>query len=309
MFIHKSFRSLIFFLLIFFMLMATITLTSACTIFTVSSGDKVLFGNNEDWSNPNTYIWFELPKEGKFGGVFVGFDDFLSQGGMNEYGLCFDVNALPQMTLTYHPDLLFSRGWIVKYLIDNCKNVSQVISMAQDYNWGSSMAYQVHFADAYGEAVVISPGTDGELNFTRKITGDGSLVSTNFNLGYPTNGWTPCWRYPLATRMLEEIDHEDNLTVNSLRDILDATHQEGTYATRYSNIFDLKSRDIYIYQNYLFHDVVRLNLDEELAKGSEEYVLISDLFSQSNPQEIQEAPFLILFSSLLFLVIIRRRKR
>ncbi|MHA2110268.1 MAG: hypothetical protein ACW98W_02250 [Candidatus Hodarchaeales archaeon] len=56
-------------------MMATTTVTSACTIFTVSSGDKVLFGNNEDWTNPNTYIWFELPKEGKFGGVYLGFDD------------------------------------------------------------------------------------------------------------------------------------------------------------------------------------------------------------------------------------------
>jgi hypothetical protein len=109
--------------------------------------------------------------------------------------------------------------------------------------------------------------------------------------------------------MLEKIDNEDNLTVNSIRDILDATHQEGTYATRYSNIFDLNNRDIYIYQNYLFHDVVRLNLDEELAKESEEYLLISDLFAQSNPQETQEAPFLFIFSSLLFLVIIRRRTR
>lgn len=27
----------------------------SCTILTASHGDKVLFGNNEDWINPNTY--------------------------------------------------------------------------------------------------------------------------------------------------------------------------------------------------------------------------------------------------------------
>lgn len=27
------------------------------TIFTASYGDTVLFGNNEDWINPNTYYW------------------------------------------------------------------------------------------------------------------------------------------------------------------------------------------------------------------------------------------------------------
>jgi penicillin V acylase-like amidase (Ntn superfamily) len=297
-----------------FFLIATTTVTSACTIFTISYGDTVLFGNNEDWSNPNTYIWFELPEEGKFGGVYLGFDDFLSQGGMNEYGLCFDVNALPQMTLTNHPELLYHQGWVVNHLMDVCMNISQVIRIAQEYNWGSSMAYQVHFADANGDAVVISPGSDGELNFTRKIVGDGSFVSTNFNVGYPTNGWTPCWRYPIATSMLDEIDSENNLTVNSIRDILNETHQEGTYATRYSNIFDLKSRDIYIYQNYLFDEVVRLNLDEELAKGNENYILISNLFSSTTTESTQsekteQVPFLFIFSTLLFLVIIRRRIR
>jgi penicillin V acylase-like amidase (Ntn superfamily) len=248
--------------------------------------------------------------------VYLGFDNFFPQGGMNDNGLCFDVNALPAMSLNNHPELLSSQMWVVKHLIDVCENISEVIQVAQEYNWGSSMAYQVHFADASGDAVVISPGTDGELNFTRKNTGEGFLVSTNFNVGYPTNGWTPCWRYPLATEMLEKIDHEDNLSVNTIRDILDATHQEGTYATRYSNIFDLKNRDIYIYQNYNFGDVVRLNLDEELAKGSENYILISDLFSStttttqvSQAKKTEQAPFFIVFSSFLVLVIIRKRVR
>ncbi len=35
----------------------------ACTIAVLTDGERVLFCNNEDWSNPNTRIWF-IPGEG-----------------------------------------------------------------------------------------------------------------------------------------------------------------------------------------------------------------------------------------------------
>ena len=43
---------------------------SACTVFYASIGDVVLAGNNEDWKNPNTKIWFVPAKDGKYGGVY-----------------------------------------------------------------------------------------------------------------------------------------------------------------------------------------------------------------------------------------------
>ncbi len=304
-------------LIVFSLSEGTLKATTACTIVTISKGgEKVFFGNNEDWTNPNTYIWFTLPQEGKFGGVYVGFDDYYSQGGMNEKGLCFDANALPKMTLNNHPERLSAYKWVVRLIIEKAENISQVIHLAQEYNWGTSMAYQVHFADASGDAVVISPGTDGELNFTQINVKEGFLVSTNFNLGYPPNGWIPCWRYPIATEMAEDVD--DNLTMEAIRDILDATHQEGTYATRYSNIFDLVNRDIYIYQNFNFEEVVRLNLDEELAKGKTNYIKISLLFPQKTSSQFQTTtqsknthytPLLVLLSSLSTLIIIQRKIR
>ena len=66
-----------------------------CTILTASHGDKVLFGNNEDWINPNTYYWTVPRTNDTFGVVYLGFDIFWPQGGINEKGLAFDVNALP----------------------------------------------------------------------------------------------------------------------------------------------------------------------------------------------------------------------
>lgn len=313
---HIKFLLCMILLIEFSLIAGTLKATTACTIVTISKGEKVFFGNNEDWTNPNTYIWFELPKEGKLGGIYFGFNDYYSQGGMNEKGLCFDANALPEMTLNNHPERLSAYRWVVRHIIEVASNISQVIQLAEEYNWGTSMAYQVHFADASGDAVVISPGTDGELNFTRMNTNDGFLVSTNFNLGYPPNGWLPCWRYPIATEMAENIEHDENLTMDTIRDILEATHQEGTYTTRYSNIFDLVTRDIYIYQNFNFTSVVKLNLDEELVKGKTNYIQINSLFPQITSSQFQATtqsqdtpytPLLVLLSSWPVIIMIRRK--
>lgn len=42
----------------------------SCTIFTSSYGDTVLFGNNEDWINPNTYYWVVPSSGGDYGAVY-----------------------------------------------------------------------------------------------------------------------------------------------------------------------------------------------------------------------------------------------
>ncbi len=55
----------------------TSNIANACTIFTVCHGDVVLFGNNEDYTNPKTHYWVIPAEEGKYGGVYFGFDDFI----------------------------------------------------------------------------------------------------------------------------------------------------------------------------------------------------------------------------------------
>jgi len=55
-----------------------------CTVFYATDGNKMLGGNNEDWSDSNTKIWFYPPEEGKFGWVKVGFAGGFPQGGMND---------------------------------------------------------------------------------------------------------------------------------------------------------------------------------------------------------------------------------
>ena len=251
----------------------------SCTIFTAFYGDTVLFGNNEDWINPNTYYWVVPSSGGDYGVVYFGFNNFWPQGGINEKGLAYDVNALPKAALNPHPELPRAENPFYEFL-KKCSTVEEVIDLVKNYSWGSSWRAQLHLADATGDAVVISAGPDGELAFTRKQKGNGYLVSTNFNRANPKNGRYPCWRYDTAVSMLEEIQDEDDLTADYFRSILDAVHQEGpSVNTVYSNVFDLRNCIIYLYHWHQFDEIVKLNVAEEVARAPSP-TRIRDLFSQ-----------------------------
>lgn len=261
------------------------SIPGSCTIFTAFYGEKVLFGNNEDYRNPKTYYWVEPGSEGNYGAVYLGFENYSLQGGINEKGLSFDANALPAADLNPHPEFPDPPSeWVVVTIMKKAATVKEAINIAGLYqrgNWGIPLKYQIILADAKGDAVIISAGTDGELAFTRKKQGDGYLVSTNFNRANPDNAYSyPCWRYDKAVEMLEKINDENDLTVDYFKSILDTVHVEGASSnTLYSNIFDLRNGIIYLYHWHQYDEVAKLNVAEQLTRGKL-CVRISDLFSK-----------------------------
>ncbi len=262
----------------------------SCTIFAASFGNTVLYGNNEDSDDPNTYYWVRRSGEGTYGGVYVGYDDLSSEGGINEKGLAFDYNALPEAPLNPHPELPRARGAMTR-IQQTCATVEEAIAAAREYNWGSSLRWQVLLADASGDAAVMSAGPDGEITFTRKPAGDGYLASTNFNRANTENyfdGLYPCWRYEKATEMLERIEREEDLTVDYFRSILDSVHVEGAaHNTLYSNVFDLRNGLIYLYYWHQFDEVVVLDVAEELAKATRP-TRLRELFSAETVERASE---------------------
>jgi hypothetical protein len=145
---------------------------------------------------------------------------------------------------------------------------------------------QLQFADATGDAVIISAGVDGEVVFTRKPQGDGHLVSTNFNVANPNNGYGyPCQRYDTATRLLSElVNQEGELTAQHATDVLDAVHVEGGASwTIESMVADLPNGVVYLYYFHQFDKPVVLNVVEEIANARAGGPL-SDLF----PEDVQE---------------------
>ncbi len=259
----------------------------SCTIFSVSKGGSVFFGNNEDWRNPLTYLWVEPAGKGKYGVLCVGFDDFGPQGGINEKGLAFDGNALPYIPIKTYPERLQPTEAIVNRIImHNCSTVEEAIAMARSYDWGTiysgKFAGQYLLADASGDACVLGFGPDRELAITRKPKGDGFIVSTNFNRAYPENRYYtyPCERYETASRMLEKLVKEGDLTVETLALVLKAVHQEGLRSpTLYSNIFDLKKGIAYFYDRHQYDRVARVDVIGTIKSGQPPK-RISDLFPQ-----------------------------
>jgi hypothetical protein len=271
-------------------------IASSCTIFTVAMDDTVYFGNNEDYNLENAYQWY-IPSQNIttrygikeiYGGVFLGFDnndqeyvDTWPQGGMNEYGLCYDANGLPKSALVLDRNMSFPYSeYALSQVMWECRNVEEVINWYQSHRW-FSLSCQIHYADKSGDAVVVSANTTtGKWAFTRKNST--FLVSTNFNLDDNENGHYPCSRYITATQMLGEIT-ENNLTISTCADVLYEVHQEGTYGTLYSNIFDPVNLDIYFNQGKQFSKYEKINLLEKLT-GEESFEEKETFFGMTGPE-------------------------
>ncbi|WP_340114076.1 carcinine hydrolase/isopenicillin-N N-acyltransferase family protein [Maribellus mangrovi] len=278
----------------------------SCTIFSAAIGDKVLFGNNEDFYKPKTYLWTDPATDSNYSSVYLGFKDYSHQGGINEKGLCFDANALSKSRInlheeldappTYAPPYEDFEMWIPVLILRKAATVEEAIELAKKYrrsNWypkSGKIAYQLNFADAAGGAVVISVDKNGELAFTRKEKGENFLISTNFNKANTDNALEyPCKRYHTTEKALQEITSQDELTVEAFKSILESVHEKGIFnTTLYSNIFDLKNGVIYLYHWHQYDEVVVLKVDEELAKGRT-MIRIEDLFSEGTGKKASTA--------------------
>jgi hypothetical protein len=263
-------------------------LPSGCTVFTASKGDRVFFGGNDDYINPDSYYWVDSGSTQGYGAIWIGTPDNVQQG-VNEKGLAYDANGLPRVDVNPHLERELVSGDYTSYpihILRECATVEEVIAWVNSHQWHSYMHDQMQFADASGDAVIISAGVDGEVVFTRKSPGDGFLVSTNFNVANPANGYGyPCSRYETATQRLSElVEQEDDLTVEDAAAVLDAVHVEGGSSwTLESMVADLPNGIVYLYYFHQFDKPVVLNVAEEIANPRAAGPL-SKLF----PEEVQQ---------------------
>jgi hypothetical protein len=238
-----------------------------CTVVTVSKGVQVFFGGNDDYINPDSYYWVDPGNENRYGAIWIGTPDNVQQG-INEKGLAYDANGLPRFDTNPHPE----RQWVsVSYtyypiqILHECATVEEVIEWANTHRWHSYMHDQMHFADASGDAVIISAGADGELAFTRKPPGDSFLISTNVNAANPSNGY-PNDNFDIASKALTQLlDKEGDLTFQDVTGVMDAVHVAGGSSwTLETLLADLPNGVVYLYYFYQYDQPLVLNLAEEL---------------------------------------------
>ena len=241
-----------------------------CTILTVSQGNRVFFGANDDYTNYDTTYWVDSGDATRNGAIFFGKPNNIQQG-FNDKGLAYDANELPDAPVTSHPGQEPVSGGYTSYpiqILHECATVEEVIAWVQAHRWHTAMRDQLHFADATGDAVVISAGPDGKVAFTRKPPGDSFLVSTNFNVANPSNGGYPCWRHSRAEEMLSRIENQDELTAERVASVMDAVHVESASGwTLNTLVADLPKRLVYVYFMFQYDSPIVLNVDAEIARA------------------------------------------
>ena len=258
--------------------------TIACTIISASNGKTVLFGGNED--QPPNSSFLVVDNSGTLGVIYFATPwqkwPLVMQMGINEMGLSYDTNWIPKEKLIPHPERNTQYEWAILTLMKESATVEEVLSKIFTYRWENSINYQIHFADKSGDAVVIYPGVDGELTYSKKTKGNSYLITTNFNHARREKvSWTFLdfvysslfdGTYETADKMLLKVGNENNLTVEYMISVLNATHRDWFFDTRfsmktiYSAIYDLKNLQICLYFNRQFDKPFVLNVKKELAK-------------------------------------------
>jgi hypothetical protein len=223
----------------------------ACTIFVLTDSGRTLFFNNEDFSNPNTRIWFLPATNGVYGCAYVGFDDGWAQGGVNTEGLAYDWVAGFNDKWKALRGMKRVRGNSSQRMIESCSTVGQAIEFYRTHLEPSFAKSRILIADRTGASVIIGY-QEGRL-FVEESQG---------NRGFG---------YGLQT-LKKELSTPPEPTVANGARILRACKQQGEFATKYSNVFDLRSGDLFLFPT-ADETEVKLNLASELQKGPHFYDL------------------------------------
>lgn len=216
-----------------------------CTIFVLTDQGRTLFCNNEDWSNPRARMWFVPGGEGFFGAVYVGFDDGWAQGGMNTEGLAYDWVAGFNDQWKAERGMKRVRGNSSQRMTETCSTVPEAIEFYRTHQEPSFARSRILIADRSGASVIIGY-KEGKLHVEE------SRQCRGFGYGHET--------------LEKELAKGPEPTERNGFRILAACRQDGEYATKYSNVFDLRSGEI-VLSVPDEEGEVRLKLSDELRKG------------------------------------------
>lgn len=244
-----------------------------CTMFKLTMYGKTMVGNNEDYWNPNSRIWFEHGKVGEYGAIYVGYDNFWPQGGMNQEGLVFDGFSMDYLAIN---DTLGKKSLDANFLQDlmrKCANVDDVKKYFAQYNLTGLETSMFLFIDKTGKYLVV----EGDS----LITGNNqSYVLSNFypsqikeenEIGMPF--------YHKGKKLLES---QKDTTISFCSSVMDTMHQQRNWGagTMYTTIYDLNEGAIFLYFFRDYTHAVKFNLNQELKKMDYSLV-IPDLFPEN----------------------------
>ncbi|MEM6802024.1 MAG: linear amide C-N hydrolase [Bacteroidota bacterium] len=247
--------------------------TFACSMFCFQVDGKTLVGNNEDYFDPDTWMWTH--KGGKYSSVFFGFGNFFAQGGMNEAGLVFDGFAMEAREVKdTKGKKSLSAAKLVQKIMSSCSTVAEVEEIMRKYDLSFMLNAQLMFVDKSGASLVVE-GDD----FLRKEK-DYQITTNFYQSSTPKDEFhAVCDRYAKGDILMSQgVEY----SIDYAKKVLDAMHSEGFWGgTQYSNIYDLEENKIYLYLFHNFGEAVELSLDEVIKKGGR--IQLKDLFEDKEP--------------------------
>jgi choloylglycine hydrolase len=244
-----------------FLLAFSVPSVFACLILFITDGKIILVANHEDWYARDAEVSFVPAHDNKLGMVYFDFaSEGTAQGGMNEAGLFFDGTRTPYAPYPENDSKKDCKCYIWKKILEECRSTQEAIGYIEKYKIPEIEDVHILLADKKGNSVIIGV-YDGKLQIHERK--GGYQLLTNFNITNPSYGdEPPCKRFAIAESMLHS---DSSVTAANMENILAKTHQEAL--TVYSNIYNLTTGEVYIYNKADFHKKVRLNLQNELKKG------------------------------------------
>lgn len=248
---HRGFGILVLCLALTLAGLAFVSLpVHACTIFVLTDTNRTLFCNNEDWFNTNSRVWFEPAGKGYFGAVYVGFDNGGPAGGLNTEGLAYDWVSGYKEKWEPNPQAQPFRGGSSQRMVETCSTVNEAIAFYRSHDEPGFALAKILVADRTGASVIIGQR--------------GGMLQV-----YPDN---QCRGFGFGRHTLEAALAKDpQPTVANGFKILTDCRQSSACATRYSNIYDLKTGDVFLHPIPGRDDEVEFNLAVELKKGGHYY--------------------------------------
>jgi hypothetical protein len=105
----------------------------ACTVFTIVGGQRILFCDNEDFSNRRTRVWFVPGSSTTHGCVYLGFDDGWGQNGLNDKGLAYGWVAGFKEGWQRQPGMKTIPGKPCHQMLESCATVEDAIRFFEEH--------------------------------------------------------------------------------------------------------------------------------------------------------------------------------
>jgi tetratricopeptide (TPR) repeat protein len=278
-----------------FLLTINSTLVFPCTVSKITMYGKTMVGNNEDYFNPNTRIWFVPGKtvditkfeeyrklsantwfgqehKATYGAVYIGQNSMVPEGGINEAGLVFDLLGTKYKKVKNYKGKKEFPSDFEKYILGTCATVEEVKSILEQYDLRFLETSIWFFVDKAGKYLII----EGDSLI---IGNDPYYIQSNF---YPS-----CYQnlddvnIPYYQKGRELLSRKQDISIEFCTLLMDTMHQDwGFWGTLYTSIYDLDEGIIYLYFNHNYKTYVKFNIADELKKGNR-ILSIPELFPEN----------------------------